>query len=62
VIAVLALLSLRVINGNYWAIASIPILSASTVINIHAPRYKWVFYYFYPFHLSMIWFLKLAYG
>ena len=61
-IAVLALVSLRIINGNYWAMAVIPILSASASVNISMPRYKWVFYYFYPFHLSVIWFLKLAYG
>jgi len=62
IIAVLALASLRIINGNYWAIASTPIMFASVVVNIPMPRYKWVFYYFYPFHLSVIWFLKLAYG
>jgi hypothetical protein len=62
VIAVLALVSLRIINGNYWAMAAIPILAASVTVNISMPRCKWVFYYFYPIHLSMIWFLKLVYG
>jgi hypothetical protein len=61
IIAVLALVSLRIINGNYWAIAAIPIMFASVVVNIPMPRFKWVFYYFYPIHLLMIWFLKLAY-
>jgi TraX protein len=55
IIAVLALASLRIINGNYWAIAAIPILLISCAINIPLPRYQWVFYYFYPIHLSILW-------
>jgi hypothetical protein len=55
IIAVLALASLRIINGNYWAIAALPILGASCAINFPVPRYKWVFYYFYPIHLSILW-------
>lgn len=62
-VAVLALMILRVINGNYWAIAAIPILVASVAVNIPMPRYKWVFYYFYPLHLSFLWLsTKLNYG
>jgi hypothetical protein len=62
IIAVVALVSLRIINGNYWVIAAIPILFASAAVNIPAPRYKWVFYYFYPIHLSMLWLsTRLAY-
>lgn len=62
-VAVLALALLRVINGNYWAIAAIPILSTSIAVNIPIPRYKWVFYYFYPLHLSILWLsTKLTYG
>ncbi len=62
IIAVLALASLRVINGNYWAVAALPILLASCAINIPTPRYKWVFYYFYPIHLSILWLsTRLAY-
>ncbi len=55
IIALLALLLLRFINGNYWAFAALPILIASTAVNIPTPRYQWLFYYFYPLHLNLLW-------
>ncbi|MEI6069865.1 MAG: TraX family protein [Methylococcaceae bacterium] len=55
VIAMVALLLLRIINGNYWAFAALPILIASTAVTIPVPRYQWLFYYFYPLHLSLLW-------
>ena len=55
IIAVLALLSLRLINGNYWALAALPILIASTAFTIPVPRYQRLFYYFYPLHLTLLW-------
>ena len=57
IIAVVALLLLRSINGNYWALAALPILFASTVVNIPMPRYQWLFYFFYPLHLTLLWLL-----
>ena len=44
IIAVVALLLLRIINGNYWAFAALPILIASTTVTIPVPRYQWLFY------------------
>ena len=55
IIAVIALLLLRLINGNDWALAALPVLCISTAINIPMPRYQWLFYYFYPVHLSLLW-------
>jgi hypothetical protein len=55
IIAVVALLLLRIINGNYWAFAALPFLIASTAVNIPVPRYQWLFYYFYPLHLTLLW-------
>ena len=55
IIAVVALLLLRIINGNYWAFAALPILIASTAVTIPVPRYQWLFYYFYPLHLTLLW-------
>jgi hypothetical protein len=55
IIAVVALLSLRIINGSYWAFAALPLLIASTVVTIPVPRNKWLFYYFYPTHLALLW-------
>jgi hypothetical protein len=28
---------------------------ASTAVNIPTPRYQWLFYYFYPVHLTLLW-------
>jgi hypothetical protein len=62
IIAVVALLLLRIINGNYWAFAALPILIASTAVTIPVPRYQWLFYYFYPLHLTLLWLsTRLAY-
>ena len=55
IIAMVALLLLRLINGNYWAFAALPILIASTAVTIPVPRYQWLFYYFYPIHLTLLW-------
>jgi hypothetical protein len=62
IIALVALLLLRLINGNYWAFAALPFLIVSTVFNIPVPRYQGLFYYFYPLHLTLLWVsTKLAY-
>jgi hypothetical protein len=55
IIAVVALLSLRIINGNYWALTALPLLITSTAVTIPVPRNKWLFYYFYPAHLALLW-------
>jgi len=57
ILAVVALFLLRLINGNDWALAALPVLCISTAINIPMPRYQWLFYYFYPVHLSLLWIL-----
>ncbi len=62
IIALVALLLLRLINGNYWAFAALPLLIASTAVNIPVPRYQWLFYFFYPIHLTLLWLsTRLAY-
>jgi len=62
-LATTALLSLRIINGNAWALAALPIIIASTAIHIPVPRFQWLFYYFYPLHLGLLWLsTKLSYG
>jgi hypothetical protein len=62
IIALVALLLLRLINGNYWAFAALPVLIASSAVNIPVPRYQWLFYYYYPLHLTLIWLLmRLTY-
>ena len=51
----LSVLLLTLVNGNLWALASIPILLLATKISISLPRCKWAFYVFYPAHLLAIW-------
>lgn len=54
IIAIVALLLLRLINGNDWALAALPVLFLSTAVNIPMRRYQWLFYYFYPLHLGLL--------
>lgn len=58
ILAVLSLVAMRIINGNYWALAAIPIAIAACGVAIPMPRLKWVFYYFYPLHLAALWTIK----
>ena len=51
----LSVLLLTLVNGNLWALASIPILLLAPKISLVLPRSKWAFYVFYPAHLLVIW-------
>ena len=53
-IAIAALAALRVINGNDWALAVIPIAVLSCFVTVPMPRFQWAFYIFYPLHLSVL--------
>jgi len=54
VIALISLAFLRLINGNYWAFAVIPVIALSGALNASLPRSKWFFYVYYPLHLTGI--------
>ena len=54
IIGFVALAALRVINGNYWAFAALPIIAIVNYLPVHIPRQKWFFYTFYPVHLTLI--------
>lgn len=44
-------------NGNAWALASVPIILAGWFVaptEFKLPRCKWLFYWFYPAHLAFI--------
>jgi len=51
---ILATASLAVINGNFAALAALPLIWAAQRVDIRVPRHRWVFYIFYPAHLSLI--------
>lgn len=54
----LAAISLTVINGNLWAVVSIPLILWLTRFNMKVPKFKTIFYAYYPAHLAAIWTLK----
>lgn len=50
----ISLLSLQYVNQNYWALLSVPIILIAMKLNIKMPRMKYIFYVFYPLHLSAL--------
>ena len=51
---VLATASLSLINGNFAALAALPLTWGAGRIEMPVPRSRWFFYAFYPVHLSVI--------
>jgi hypothetical protein len=50
----LATASLAAINGNFAALAALPLIWGLSRVDVQMPRRRWVFYVFYPAHLSLI--------
>ncbi|SEF35169.1 TraX protein [Variovorax sp. NFACC28] len=51
---VLATASLAIINGNFAALAALLLIWGASQVDIPMPRSRWIFYAFYPTHLSLI--------
>ena len=51
--------SLQVINGNFWALASLPIFLATAQFDPVVPRLRWAFYAYYPLHLTALWLIRI---
>lgn len=51
--------SLALINNNYWALCSIPIIYLVIRVNLPTPRLKWFFYAFYPVHLAIFFLIRI---
>ncbi len=51
--------ALGYINGNQWALGSIPILAISPLFALTCPRLRWFFYAIYPAHLTLIWLARI---
>lgn len=43
------------VNGNFWALAAVPVLAMLRWWPVVLPRAQWVFYGFYPLHLAVFW-------
>ena len=52
------LAALFLINQNFYALLVIPLIYAAQRIDVPVPRYRQVFYVFYPAHLAVIWLLQ----
>lgn len=50
-----ALASLWGVNGNFAALAALPLIWGATRVTITLPRWRWAFYAYYPLHLALIW-------
>lgn len=46
--------SLAGINGNFAAVIALPLIWGATRVDIPMPRLRWVFYAFYPAHLTAL--------
>ena len=58
-LATASLAALAVINGNHWALATLPLLLLATRLDLNLPRVRWVFYAYYPVHLAAIWLIRI---
>ena len=47
--------SLYVINRNLWALVALPLIFTAPRLSITMPRFRNVFYVFYPLHLTVLW-------
>jgi hypothetical protein len=50
--------SLALVNGNFWALAAVPVLLLATRVELQLPRLRWAFYAAYPLHLALLWWLR----
>lgn len=57
--AVLACGSLWYINGNFYALLSVPLIVLLLRTPFPLPRFKWFFYAFYPLHLYAIMLIRI---
>lgn len=51
--------SLWFINGNLWALASLPVVLAAMRLDLAVPRGRWIFYAYYPIHLTALWLIRI---
>jgi hypothetical protein len=58
-VGVLSCASLAYINGNLWALAALPVIAVATRIELRFPRWKWMFYAYYPVHLVVLWLIRI---
>ncbi|MGQ3889598.1 TraX family protein [Legionella sp. CNM-1927-20] len=50
---------LNPVNDNNWAMATIPIILLATLIDIKFPRLRYLFWIYYPLHLTVLVLIKM---
>ena len=61
-LSILCLCLLYFVNGNFWALAVVPLLAILRMWTFELPRMRWFFYVFYPLHLVLFWAYLAAVG
>lgn len=56
--ALVALGGICLLNGNMWALTSIPVIAVASLRNFEFPRIRYVFYWLYPLHLGWLLLLR----
>ncbi|MGQ3890481.1 TraX family protein [Legionella sp. CNM-4043-24] len=54
VAALLATAFLYLVNRNFWAMAALPIMLLAPWVNLSVPRIRYLFWWYYPLHLSVL--------
>lgn len=57
-LALLGLAGLCWINGNLWALASLPLAAGVACLNPSLPRWRGLFYGYYPAHLAALYVIR----
>ncbi|WP_419419840.1 TraX family protein [Legionella sp. D16C41] len=47
------------VNNNNWALLTIPIILLATLINTRIPRLRYMFWIYYPLHITLLVFIKM---
>ena len=50
--------SLFIVNKNWWALVSLPLVLVATRVDIGTPRWPRLFYVYYPAHLAALFFIQ----
>lgn len=46
------------LNGNAWALLSLPLIIAASLVDLRIKRIRHFFYFYYPIHLSLLYLLR----